>query len=229
MKNILITGASKGIGQAIAVKLAGKDSHIFIHGRDKQGLEVTSNAIEKKAGKATQIIADISTPAGCDKIILRVGKTDIDILIHNAAIAVVKPLEELTLDDWNKTFAVNVTAPFLITQKLLSRLKKGSSIVNILSVAAKKSFSEWSSYCMSKHAMRGFTESIRQELRPKGIRVINIFPAAVDTPIWDNVAGDWEKSTMLSADDIARAVEFAISNRDRVMIDDITMESILRG
>jgi len=226
MPTILITGASKGIGQAIAIKLASHGTHIFIHGRDQKGLAQTSKEIEKRGGKATQIMADISTPEGCDKLFKSVGKTSIDVLINNAGIPMKKSLSELTLHDWNKTVAVNVTAPFLITQKFLPRLKKGSAIVYILSGAAKYVFPDASAYCMSKFALRGFAEALREELRPKGIRVINIFPSSVDTALWEAMPGNWPREKMMVPNDVAEAVAFALSCRDVVMVDDITIENI---
>lgn len=226
MKNILITGASKGIGQAIAVKLASNDTNIFIHGRDEKGLAETSKAIEKRGGRATQIISDISSPAGCDKIVQAVGNVSIDSLINNAGIPMKKSVDKLTLLEWNNIVAINLTAPFLLTQKLLPRMKQGSSIVYILSGAAKNVFPEASAYCMSKFGLRGFAEAMREELRPQGIRVINIYPSAVDTAIWDAMPGDWPRDKMMTPADVADAVTFALSCRDGVMVDDITIENM---
>ncbi len=226
MQNILITGASKGIGKAIAIKLAGKDTHIFIHGRDQKALGECSQAIKKRGGKSSQVIADIGITEGCQQIFEAVGKNPIDVLVNNAAVAHVKPFDQLTLDEWNNTIAINITAPFLITQGLLPQMKKGSSIVNILSISAKLVHANWSSYCMSKHALRGFAESIREELRPRGIRVINVFPFSVDTPIWQTIPDNWPREKMMIPDDVANAVAFAVSCREGVMVDDITIESM---
>ncbi len=226
MPNILITGASKGIGRAIAIKLASKDSHIFIHGRDQKALAEVSQTIEKKGGRSTPVTADIATTAGCEKIIAAVSKITIDVLVNNAGVAYVQPLEKQTLDEWHKTVAVNITAPFLITQRLLPGMHRGSSVVNILSIAAKSGFAGWSSYCMSKYALRGFAESIREELRPRGIRVINIYPAAVATDVWAGIEGNWPKEQMLSPEQIAEAVAFALSRPGDVIVDDITIENV---
>lgn len=226
MQTILITGASKGIGQASAIRLASKDSHIFIHGRDQKGLAETAKAIEKKGGKAIQIIADISTLEGCEKLFEGVGQASLDILINNAGIPMKRPLTELTLNDWNKVVAVNITAPFLLTQKFLPRLKKGSAIVFILSSAAKNVFPDASAYCMSKFGLRGFAEALREELRPHGVRVINIYPSAVDTDIWKAMPGSWPREKMMTPNDVAEAVAFALSCRDVVMVDEITIENI---
>jgi len=226
LKHILITGASKGIGRAIAIRLAAKNIHIFVHGRDKKALDETIRLIEKSGGSATEIIADLSTIDGCEKLVSAVGKKSINVLIHNAGVAYVKPFDKLNLEEWNRTVAINITAPFLITQRLVPKMKKGSSIINILSIAAKSAFSSWSSYCMSKHALRGFSESLREELRPRGIRVINVYPAAVATDIWEGVAGNWPKEKMLSPDEVAEAVAFALSRPKDVMVDDVTIENV---
>jgi NAD(P)-dependent dehydrogenase (short-subunit alcohol dehydrogenase family) len=144
-------------------------------------------------------------------------------LINNAGIAFVKPLDSLSLEEWNKTLAVNVTAPFLLTQKLSANMKAGAGIVNILSVAAKTGFANWSSYCMSKFALEGFSQSIREELRQRGIRVINIYPAATETEIWKPIAGDWPREKMMSANEIAEAVAYALSRPADVAVENITL------
>ena len=226
MQNILVTGSSKGIGRAIAVELASDKTHLFIHGRDKKAMAETEKLVKDKGSSSRQIFADISSIEGCHKLIEAVGQETLAVLVNNAAVAIAKPIEELTLDDWHRTIAVNVTAPFILTQKLLPHMKKGSSIVNILSSAAKNTFTGWSSYCMSKYALRGFSDTLREELRPRGIRVIAIYPGAVDTPIWDSVPGDWPKERMMKPEEVAKAVAFAVSCPPGVLIEDITMANL---
>ena len=223
MQNILVTGSSKGIGRAIAIALASDKTHLFIHGRDKKAMDETEKLVKDKGSSCSQIVADISTASGCEKIVKAVAEKSLSVLVHNAAIATVAPVEELTLDDWNRTIAVNITAPFILTQKFLPQMKKGSSIVNILSTAAKNAFSGWSSYCMSKFALRGFSETLREELRPHGIRVIAVYPGATDTSIWDSVPGDWPREKMMKAEEVAKAVAFAVSCPPDVLIEDITL------
>jgi 3-oxoacyl-[acyl-carrier protein] reductase len=101
----------------------------------------------------------------------------------------------------------------------------GSSIVNILSVAAKSGFANWSAYCMSKFALEGLSQSIRQELREHCIRVINIYPAATNTEIWDEVAGDWPRDKMISAAEVAQAVAYALSRPNDVAVENITLSN----
>ena len=173
MKRYLITGASRGIGRAIAEELADADHTLLLHGRDRHALAKTCGLVEAKSGKATPLCYDLRQTDSIEKMIEEIGSAPIDVLINNAGLAVVKPVGEITLEEWETTLAVNVTAPFLLTQRLLRSMVSGSSIVNILSVAAKTGFPGWSCYCMSKFALEGFSQAVREELRPQGIRVLN--------------------------------------------------------
>jgi short-subunit dehydrogenase len=223
MKRILITGASRGIGRAIAEKLAAVDTTLFLHGRDQTALEETKRSVEAKNSRATLLLHELSDPPQVAKLIAAIGSEPLDVLINNAGIAVVKPLEAISIQEWNKTLAINVTAPFLLTQKLSAKMKAGASIVNILSVAAKTGFANWSAYCMSKFAFEGFSQSIREELRPRGIRVLNIYPAATDTEIWKPIEGDWPREKMMSPNEIADAVAFALSRPADVAVENISL------
>jgi NAD(P)-dependent dehydrogenase (short-subunit alcohol dehydrogenase family) len=158
----------------------------------------------------------------------KVGTKPIDLLVNNAGIAVVKPFAEVTEVEWEQTVAVNVTAPFMLIQHFAPRMQPGSSIVNLLSVAAKTGFPGWSAYCMSKFALEGFSQSVREELRDHKVRLINVYPAATDTEIWDKVKGDWPREKMMSAEDVAKAVVYAISQPNEVLVENITLGS-LRG
>src|SRR5437764_10592209 len=176
MKRYLITGASRGIGRAIAEKLAGAEHTLLLHGRDRQALAKTCSLVEAKSGKVIPLCYDLRQTDSIEKMIDEIGSAPIDALINNAGIAVVKPLGEITLEEWETIFAVNVTAPFLLTQRLLPMMPSGASIVNILSIAAKTGFPNWSAYCMSKFALEGFSQSVREEVHSRGIRVLNIYP-----------------------------------------------------
>jgi 3-oxoacyl-[acyl-carrier protein] reductase len=225
MKRILITGASRGIGRAIAEKLAAPDITLFLHGRDTSALAQTCRSVEPVCAKVVQLIHDLATPEGVSNLVSEVGDEPLNILVNNAGIAVVKPFREITLTEWQQTLGVNVTAPFLLTQGLAGQMPPGSSIVNILSVAAKTSFPGWSAYCMSKFALEGFSQSVREELREHKIRVINIYPAATDTEIWNNVEGDWSRNKMISAEQVASAVAYALSRPADVAVENITLSS----
>jgi short-subunit dehydrogenase len=226
MKRYLITGASRGIGRAIAEKLAAEDVTLLLHGRDTIALAKTRKSVKPRCAEVVSLIHDLATPAGVSDLIASVGSEPIELLVNNAGIAIVKPFIEITQTEWNETLGVNVTAPFLLTQHFAPRMPPGSSIVNILSIAAKNGFSNWSAYCASKFALEGFSQSVRAELRDHKIRVINVYPAATDTDIWDKVAGNWPRNKMISAEQVASAVAYALSRPAGVTVEDITLSSL---
>jgi NAD(P)-dependent dehydrogenase (short-subunit alcohol dehydrogenase family) len=226
MKHYLITGASRGIGRAIAEKLAAADVTLFLHGRDREALASTCKAVEAKSTKAIRLCFELREPDAIQELVDEIGDAPLDGLINNAGIALVKPLEQITMEDWQATVAVNVTAPFLLTQKLLPIMRAGSTIVNILSIAAKTGFPNWSSYCMSKFALEGFSQAVREELRPRGIRVLNIYPAATSTEIWQGVEGEWPREKMLSADEVGEAVAYALSRPADVAVENISLKKV---
>jgi short-subunit dehydrogenase len=226
MKRYLVTGASRGIGRAIAEKLAGPQYTLLLHGRDREALAQTCRSVEAKSAKAITLCYDLRDADAIAKIVNEVGTAHLDGLIHNAGIAFVKPLEAITLEEWQATIAVNVTAPFLLTQKLLSIMSAGSTIVNVLSIAAKTGFPNWSSYCMSKFALEGFSQAVREEVRSRGIRVLNVYPAATSTEIWKGIEGEWPREKMLSAEQIGEAVVFALSRPSEVAVENITLQNV---
>jgi short-subunit dehydrogenase len=223
MKRCLITGASRGIGRAVAEKLAGPDHTLLLHGRDRDALAQTCSLVEAKSGKAIPLCYDLRRANSVEKMIEEVGSAPLHALINNAGIAIVKPLGEIALEEWETILAVNVTAPFLLTQRLAAKMESGSSIVNILSVAAKAGFPNWSVYCMSKFALDGFSQAVREELRPRGIRVINIYPAATNTEIWNAVEGEWPREKMLLPEEIADAVAYALARSADVAVESIDL------
>jgi NAD(P)-dependent dehydrogenase (short-subunit alcohol dehydrogenase family) len=225
MKRILITGASRGIGRAIAEKLAAPDVTLLLHGRDTVALADTCNSVQSQCAGVIKLIHDLATEKGVANLISQVGDDPLDILVNNAGIAVVKPFREITPEEWKQTLGVNVTAPFLLMQRFVGQMRPGSCLVNILSIAAKTGFAGWSAYCMSKFALEGFSQSVRHELREHRIRVINIYPVATNTEIWDDVTGDWPREKMISAAEVASAVAYALSRPQNVAIENITLSN----
>jgi NAD(P)-dependent dehydrogenase (short-subunit alcohol dehydrogenase family) len=225
-KRTLITGASRGIGRAIAAKLAAPNVTLLLHGRDTVALAETCKAVEKNCAGVVKLVHDLATEKGVAGLISQVGNVPLDVLINNAGIAVVKPFREITPEEWKQTLGVNVTAPFLLIQRFAGQMPPGSSIVNILSVAAKTAFANWSAYCMSKFALEGLSQSIREELRDRCVRVINIYPAATSTDIWDGVAGDWPRGKMIAAEQVADSVAFAIAQPSDVLVENITLAKL---
>jgi 3-oxoacyl-[acyl-carrier protein] reductase len=226
MKRYLITGASRGIGRAIAEKLADDAAILFLHGRDTVALAETCKAVKPRCSNVVSLIHDLAKPSGVSDLIASVGNDPLDLLVNNAGIAVVKPFGEITMVEWEQTLGVNITAPFMLMQRFAPRMPPGSSIVNILSVAAKTGYAGWSAYCMSKFALEGFSQSVREELRDHRIRMINIYPSATNTDIWNHLGGDWPRDKMIPADEVASAVAYALAQPPDVLIENITLGNL---
>jgi short-subunit dehydrogenase len=226
MKRYLITGASRGIGRAIAEKLAASDVTLLLHGRDTVALADVCKSLKPNCANIIHLIHDLAVSSGVSDLIAEVGKDPLDLLVNNAGIAIVKPFGEITTVEWQQTVGVNITAPFLLTQHFAPRMPPGSSVVNILSIAAKTGYPNWSVYCMSKFALEGFSQSIREELRDRKIRVINIYPAATDTNIWNKVEGEWPRDKMISPEEVAGAVAYALSRPNDVALENISLSSL---
>jgi NAD(P)-dependent dehydrogenase (short-subunit alcohol dehydrogenase family) len=153
MKRYLITGASRGIGRAITEKLTAPDVELLLHGRDNVALAEVCKSVKARSGNVVKLAHDLAIKAGVCRLIDAVGSAPLNLLINNAGVAVVKPYTEITEVEWEQTLGVNVSAPFMLVQHFAPRMPPGSSIVNILSVAAKTGYPGWSAYCMSKFAM----------------------------------------------------------------------------
>jgi NAD(P)-dependent dehydrogenase (short-subunit alcohol dehydrogenase family) len=226
MKRYLITGASRGIGRAIAEKLVAPDVTLLLHGRDTVALADVCKSLKQNCANVIRLIHDLAVSSGVSDLIAEVGKDPLDLLVNNAGIAIVKPFGEITSVEWQQTVGVNVTAPFLLTQHFAPRMPPGSSVVNILSIAAKTGYPNWSAYCMSKFALEGFSQSVREELRDRKIRVINVYPAATDTDIWNKVEGEWPRTKMISPKEVAGAVAYALSRPAEVALENITLSNL---
>jgi short-subunit dehydrogenase len=226
MKRYLITGASRGIGRAIAEKLAANDVQLLLHGRDTVALAEVCDSINDRCARVVRLIHDLAVPSGVSDLIDQVGKNPVDLLVNNAGIAIVKPFCEITSIEWEQTVGVNITAPFLLMQHFAPHMPPGSSIVNILSIAAKTGFANWSAYCMSKFALEGFSQCVREELRARKTRMINIYPAATDTDIWTQIEGRWPREKMISPHEVASAVAYALSRPADVALENITLSSL---
>jgi NAD(P)-dependent dehydrogenase (short-subunit alcohol dehydrogenase family) len=226
MKRYLITGASRGIGRAIAERLAANDVQLLLHGRDTVALAEVCDSINDRCARVVRLIHDLAVPSGISDFIDQVGKNPLDLLVNNAGIAIVKPFCEITSIEWEQTVGVNITAPFLLMQHFAPHMPPGSSIVNILSIAAKTGFANWSAYCMSKFALEGCSQCVREELRDRRIRMINVYPAATDTHIWGQIEGKWPRHKMISPDEVASAVAYALSRPAGVTLESISISSL---
>jgi 3-oxoacyl-[acyl-carrier protein] reductase len=188
-KTAIITGASKGIGRAIAISFAkqGADISLNFHSSEKEALEV-KNEITKLGSKAILVQADVSqedqVQAMVKKTIDHFGK--IDILVNNAGIVIFKPFDQMTSQDWNKVLDINLKGQFFCIKAVLPHMEKQDKgrIINLASIASGGvgvGFLNLAHYCASKGGVVALTEELALELAPKGININAIAPGAIDT------------------------------------------------
>jgi NAD(P)-dependent dehydrogenase (short-subunit alcohol dehydrogenase family) len=209
----LITGASRGIGLAIARGLAKEGCNLILTARDERKLHRLSRELSRQKIRVLKQTCDVRDPYSVDDLFRTIRRNirNLDILINNAGIAHPNlPLDQLPYPVWKDVFATNVDGTFLVTQAALGLMKRGSTIVNNLSIAATQVFAGSAAYNASKHAALGLTNTLREELRPCGIRVIGLLPGATDTDIWKTLWPQAPRKKMMSPETVAKAVIEAI-------------------
>ena len=227
-KLAVVTGAGRGVGAAIAKKLSQNGYTVLLLARAETELNRVAQNIKAEGGKAHTLAIDLTKENDLDKAAAFVDAFDgkLSLLVHNAGIAKIGKIEETSLKDWRETLDINLTAPFLLTQKLIGKMESGSQIIFINSIAGKQAFPEWGAYSVSKFGLKAFADTLRREVQNKGVRVTTIYPSSVDTSLHDSLPYDWDRSKMLKTDDVANAVLYCIKQSANVQINEIEMENM---
>jgi NADP-dependent 3-hydroxy acid dehydrogenase YdfG len=232
-KTAIITGASSGIGSAIAVQFAELGIRLLLTARRKERLEALSQELEKKFEIPVSTFAfDVSNRAACEQFVSEIASEPIDILINNAGLALgVDPVNSANLDDWETMIDTNVKGLLFMTRLISPKMvqQKSGHIVNMGSIAGHEAYRGGSVYCASKHAVSAITSSMKMDLTGTGVRVSMVSPGMVETD-FSNIRfhGDIERAkkvyegmTPLSAEDIADLVTFIVTRPPHVDIMDI--------
>lgn len=222
-RTVLVTGASRGIGRAVAERLAGSGARVFALGRSEDALR----DLASRTG-AEPLVVDLKDDAAIWDAADRLG--DIlggppDLVVNAAGVFGVASLHQETVAHLDLELSLNLRAPFLLVRALLpSMLERGSGlVVNVGSVAGRRAFPGNGAYSAAKFGLRGFHEVLLEELRGTGVRASLLEPAATDTPIWDALDPDADPSLpsradMLRPEDVADAVLFLATRPEHVQI-----------
>jgi 3-oxoacyl-[acyl-carrier protein] reductase len=193
-KNALVTGASRGIGAAIAKRLASEGANVAItYAKDATSATTVVKAIEANGGKAVAIQADSVNP---EAIQAAVGRTveafgSIDILVNNAGTAIPKPFEEATIEELDHVLDLNVRAVFLTTQTALKHMANGGRVINIGSCVGERLLAPGlAAYAATKGAVKMFTQGLAREVGGRGITVNNVQPGPIDTEL-NPASSEW--------------------------------------
>lgn len=222
----VVTGASRGIGAALAERLAGRGYRVILVGREVETLEAIRRGLDTPS-RHLSLTADLSSEQEIDSLVERISReTDrLDLLVLNAGYAADASIETTETEVWDYTFSVNVRAPFLLCRKLLSQLRSAPSgrIIAIGSVVATAAYPHQGAYTASKHALRGFLRVLAKEVHHDGIVVQMIHPGGVATEMVGALRPDIDPAEYIATTEVADAMEFLLNQRGNAVTDEISI------
>lgn len=225
MKIALVTGASRGIGLAVADALRGAAAGMHV-------VRLARSLRDARADRRTDLACDVTDPTSVERTVTRIERElgVPDVIVNNAGVFFIKPLAETTYEDFTTTLATNLTGAFLIVHALVPKMvHRGSGhVVTIGSISDYIGFSGSTAYAASKFGLRGMHEVIRQETAKSGVRTTLVSPGPVDTDIWnavdpDSKPGFTKRKNMMRAEDVAAAVVYAVTQPEHVAVTEIRL------
>ncbi len=229
--NVVITGASKGIGKAIAERLAREGFNVAICARQEAALQAARESIQAQNAAVT-VLAEQVDMGDKSQVLAFAEKikstfSSVDILVNNAGIFIPGALNEEADGLLEQLMAVNVYSAYHLTRSLLPDMitKRNGHIFNLCSVASHKAYANGGSYSITKHALLGFSRNLREEMKPHGIRVTSISPGATLTASWDGFEAPPDR--MMPPEDIATIVWTAFSLAKQTVVEDILLRPVL--
>ncbi len=215
-KTCVVTGASSGIGEAIAAVLASRGGEVVGLAR-----RFTAREPKPQIGTVSQVQVDVTDEQRVCQVFESIG--NVDILVNNAGVGIFSPLWQTEVADLRAMLEVHVVGTFLCTREALRSMRAAGSghIVNVSSVAATETFPSSSGYTAAKAGQLGLMRIARQELRDANVRVTSVLPGAVDTPIWDGRTG-FDRSKMIKATDFAELIADIVA-KPSLSVDEVTV------
>jgi len=228
MPTALVTGATEGIGRAIAFGLGRAGYAVGVCARTPSKLRTLLDDLRAAGITAHGVPADVGLESDVATMVDDIARAlgPVDVLVNNAGVALLKPFEQLTLDEWDTTMATNLRSLFLVTRAVLPgmRQRKHGAIVNVASRAGRNGFAGGTAYTASKHAVLGFARSLMLEVRKDNVRMITICPGSVDTPLIASqgmLAPDITK--ILKPEDVADTVLAALALPERALVSELDL------
>jgi short-subunit dehydrogenase len=227
----IITGASSGIGKATALAFAKAGIHVALVSRSPDKLESVAIAARKIGVEARAYPLDLSQLEDLSSKMTAIAEDfgGIDILVNNAGIGYTNYLRDTSLKDWQKVINLNLTSIFQCVRGILPtmRERRRGTIINVVSIAAQSAFPAWGAYSVSKAGLVAFAKVLAAEEREWGIRVINITPGAVNTPIWETetVQADFDRASMLDPEIVASCILQATLLPAEAVVEDLILVS----
>jgi 3-oxoacyl-[acyl-carrier protein] reductase len=221
----LVTGASKGIGRAVAESLAERGAHVVLTARSEPGLAKVAELLRKSGGDASWHVADVGREADVDALFkaIDVEPGRLDILVNNAGVGEYGPLHEFSSEQFDRVIDTNLRGTFLCCREAMQRMipRRQGTIINISSVVGFKGYPRQSAYAASKHGIMGLTKSLAVEAQEHDIRVSAVLPGGVDTDMVGQARPDLNRDELLQPEDIAQTVCYLLSLSPRAAIDQV--------
>jgi NAD(P)-dependent dehydrogenase (short-subunit alcohol dehydrogenase family) len=225
---VLVTGGSRGIGRAIALRLAALGAAVAICGRDAQALQETSTELQKLTPRVFSQIADVSHSADVTSLVASAEAAlgPISILVNNAGIGLFGPAHEKSEADWDRVLNTNLKSVFLVSRAVApSMIRQGhGDIINISSLAGRNTFAGGGLYCASKWGVQGLSACMAEDLRGHGIRVSVICPGSVSTEF--SGRGPKDPSKVLTPQDVAHAVAMVVTQGPQSFLSEIHLRPL---
>lgn len=224
-KAILITGASRGIGQACATQLASQDTTLVLLARTIDDLKQTAILCETKGAKVFKVALELSDIPQIQETIQYIYTLvpHIDILINNAGIWIEEPFEKGNMDLWDQALDVNLKSVIHITRYTLEKMPENGAIIFIGSTASKRTYANGTNYCAAKYGLLGFSGALFEDIREKGIKVSSIFPGVVNTDMHKDDE-KLVKEKMIQPEDIAQTVQYILNTPDNICPTEIVIQ-----
>ncbi len=222
-KVVLVTGASRGIGLAIARTLGSAGARLILVSRHLQDLR---RATARVPGVELTFPADVTRPQDVARMLDAVRKRfrGLDVLVNNAGVFTFKPFPRTTEADWRRNIETNLTSLFLMTRAALPLLaRRRGHLVNILSISSREAYANCSAYTASKFGALGLTRVLREELRPLGVRVTAILPGSTNTRLKGAFGFPVRGSALIQPEDVAAIVFAALTQPLRTMLEEIVL------
>jgi 3-oxoacyl-[acyl-carrier protein] reductase len=224
----LVTGGSRGIGRAIAVRLAALGASVAICGRDAQALQGTSTELQKVTTRVFSQIADVSRSADVTRLVASVEAAlgPVSILVNNAGIGLFGPAHEKSEADWDRVLNTNLKSVFLVSRAVAPSMirQRHGDILNISSLAGRNAFAGGGIYCASKWGVQGLSACMAEDLRGHGIRVSVICPGSVATEFAGR--GPKDPSKVLTPQDVAHAVAMVVTQGPQSFLSEIHLRPV---
>ncbi len=221
----VVTGAGRGIGEAIALALARAGAHVVLAARREADLAAVAKRVQEAGGEASWCVTDVGSGEDVEALFKTVdaGPGRLDILVNNAGLGEYGPLHEFTPDQFDRVIRTNLRGTFFCCREAMQRMipKGAGYIINVSSVVGFKGYPLQSAYAASKHGIMGLTKSLAVEAQEHGIKVSAVLPGGVDTDMVRQARPDLDPDELLQPEDIAQTVCYLLSLSPQAAIDQI--------